>query len=147
MSTVETALQMLDLCREYKLSGTEFAERFEPEALAAAYNGIGPEWFPAKLRDAIDDLAADLRPAAFIHDLRYAYGDGTTAHFSAANAELQSNGYRIADAKYAWYSPRRYLTRRRARIFAELCQAFGWTAYVEACKRGRNAATKEDAHA
>lgn len=145
MSTVETALQMLALCREYKLSGTSFAERFEPDALAAAYNGIGPEWFPAKLREAIDNLAADLRPAAFIHDLRYAYGDGTTAHFSAANAELQSNGYRIADAKYAWYSPRRYITRRRARIFAELCQSFGWTAYVEACKRGKSAATKKGA--
>ena len=134
MSTVETAVEMLALCRKYALSGTSFAERFEPQTLAAVFNGIGPESWPQKLRDAIDNLAADLMPAAFIHDLRYAYGDGTTQHFSAANAELQSNGYKIADALYGWWNPRRYITRRRARTFADLCQRFGWKAYTEACK-------------
>ena len=137
MSTVKTAVEMLALCRAYQLSGTSFAERFEPEVLAAVFNGIGPESFPQKLRDAIDNLASDLMPAAFIHDLRYAYGDGTTAHFSAANAELQSNGYKIADALYGWWNPRRYLTRRRARTFAALCQAFGWKPYLDAIKANK----------
>ena len=140
MSTVETAVQMLALCRKYALSGTDFAERFEPQTLAAVFNGIGPESWPQKLRDAVDNLAADLMPAAFIHDLRYAYGDGTTAHFSAANAELQANGYKIADALYSWWHPMRYITRRRARVFAELCEVFGWKPYIDACAANKNPA-------
>ena len=132
MSDEATALRMLNLCRYYQLDGTDLAEGFTAAQLAAMFNGIGPESWPQALRDALDDLAADLMPAAFIHDIRYATGDGTREDFDRANKELRANGEKIANAKYAWYHPMRYITRRRARTFASLCQRYGWDAYQAA---------------
>lgn len=140
MSDEQTALRMLNLCRFYGLGGTELAEGFTVSQLAAMFNGIGPESWPQKLRDALDNLAADLMPAAFIHDIRYATGDGTRDDFDSANAELRANGETIADSKYSWYNPMRYITRRRARTFAAACQLFGWGPYCEASSHNQ----KED---
>lgn len=132
MSDEATALRMLNLCRYYQLDGTDLAEGFTAAQLAAMFNGIGPESWPQALRDALDDLAADLMPAAFIHDIRYATGDGTREDFDRANKELRKNGEKIAAAKYAWYDLRRYITRRRARTFAKVCDLWGWDAYTAA---------------
>ena len=141
MSDEATALRMLNLCRHYKLSGTDLAEGFTAAQLAAMFNGIGPESWPQVLRDALDNLAADLLPTAFIHDIRFATGDGTREDFERANKELRENGEKIAAAKYVWYDPRRYITRRRARTFANLCQCFGWGAYQQACRASALAST------
>lgn len=132
MSDEATALRMLNLCRYYQLDGTDLAEGFTAAQLAAMFNGIGPESWPQALRDALDDLAADLMPAAFIHDIRYATGDGTREDFDRANKELRKNGEKIAAAKYAWYDLRRYITRSRARTFANVCAMWGWDAYTAA---------------
>ena len=132
MSDLDTVKRMLAMCRAYGLGGFLFALSFPPEQLAKDFNGIGPEWFPEKLRTAIDRLSADLMPAAFIHDVRYAHNDGSTRQFNEANAELEANGYLIADAKYPWWHIRRYLVRHEARVFARLCNQFGWVAYVAA---------------
>lgn len=124
--------QLRAQARAYGLSGVTFLDRFSDDELAAIYNGIGPEWFPAKLRRAIDELHRDLECVALIHDVRFATNDGSTAQFNFANAELEANGVLVANAKYAWYDPRRYIRRRQARIFADLCQSFGWSAYIAA---------------
>ena len=130
-----TAVRMLNLCRYYRLEGADFAEGFTIEELAETFNGIGPESWHPKLREALDNLAADLLPAAFIHDLRFSHGDGSTADFNAANDELEMNGLKIAEAKYVWYNPMRYITRRRARTFANLCRIFGWQPYLDAVEK------------
>ncbi len=140
MSDVQTVRRMLALCRAYGLSGLSFCYSFPPSQLAEDFNGIGPAWFPEVLRKAIDGLSADMMPAAFIHDVRYAHNDGSTRDFNEANAELEANGRLIADAKYPWWHIRRYLIRHEAKVYARLCARFGWTAYVAANvnKRGRS---------
>ena len=135
MSDEATALRMLNLCRFYALSGTDLAEGFTAAQLAAMFNGIGPESWPQILRDAIDKLNPDLMPCAFLHDIDFATGDGTREDFDRANSRLRANGEKIANAKYAWYHPMRYITRRRARTFASLCQRYGWDAYVKATSK------------
>ena len=129
--------------REYGLSGLTFIERFSDDELAEVYNGIGPEWFPAKIRRAIDELHSDLECCALIHDVRFACNDGTTTQFNFANAELEANGVLVANAKYAWYDPRRYIRRHQARVFADLCQCFGWSAYIAARINRLNPKRKE----
>ena len=132
MSDLQTVKRMLAMCRAYGLSGLVFALSFPPEQLARDFNGIGPEWFPDALRKAIDGLSADMMPAAFIHDVRYAHNDGSTREFNAANAELEANGRLIADTKYPFWHIRRYLIRHEARVYARLCARFGWKAYCAA---------------
>ena len=95
-------------------------------------NGIGPEWFPAAIRAAIDKLHPSLKVVAAIHDLDYYFGDGTTEDFNRANANFAQNGIAVADSRYKWYDPRRYLARHSARKFAALCAVGGRVAYNKA---------------
>ena len=102
-----------------------------PEILQCA-NGIGPEAFPKKLRDQIDWLNPTLVCASVIHDLRYTYGTGTKADFLQANADLEINGWLLADDNYSWYNPARYWVKFKAHEFRNACDKFGWGAYCSA---------------
>ena len=138
MSDQRTVVRMLEACRRYGLSGEEFCRQFPLAVLAEDYNGIGPEWFPEILRNAVNSLCADLCAAAFVHDIRFSHSDGSVEQFVAANDEFRANGYRIANGKYSWYDPRRYIVRHRTRVFYRLLVAFGWTAYIAAYIKSRN---------
>lgn len=139
---IAKAKRLLELCRQYNLSGVYFLNRLTLEQLAAAYNGIGPEFFTAKLREAIDKLHPDLECCAFVHDNRWEYSDGSYCAFKASNIELAENGEAIAYQKYAWYDPRRYIRARQARLFADLCQTFGWAAYRAAYENHKKKGNK-----
>jgi len=132
MSDVNTVKKMLDLTDHYGLSGADFVHSFPIEQLAEDFNGIGPEWFPPKLREAIDNLSEILLPMAFVHDVRWSHSDGTEYYFTRSNEELKKNGYTIAKAECGWYNPRRYLLMNKARVFGNLCQHFGYSAYLTA---------------
>ena len=123
------ALELLDKAECYGLYGVEFATFLTDAQLRSAYNGLGPAWFPAKLRDALDRLDRRLLPAVLIHDVMFTYGARTKAVFNNANRCLALNGRIIANATYRWCDPRRYLMRARANAYAALCQDFGWSAF------------------
>jgi hypothetical protein len=97
-------------------------------------NGIGPSWFPAKLRKLIDKLNPTLKPVAQNHDLGYYYGRGTLGDFTRQNDAFAINGIKAAKAKYKWYDLRRYWVMKQAAKFAARCEAWGWPAYVAAIK-------------
>lgn len=120
---------LIAAAEKYGLDGLDKIRRIGVDAVVAAYNGTGPEWFSERLRVAIDKLSEVFLPAVMIHDVDYAHGEGTHADFVRANNRLESNMLTIADIEYSWYNPLRYIRRRQARIFAELCRAFGWIAY------------------
>lgn len=132
MSDEATVRRLLCRALFYGLGGAVYVSRIPIGQLAAEYNGIGPEWFPDALRAAIDAICSDLCPAALIHDVRFAHSDGSVEQFVAANDEFLANGRIIADKKYSWYDPRRYVLRHRAKVFYRLCRDFGWTAYLAA---------------
>ena len=97
-------------------------------------NGIGPSWFPAKLRTLIDKLNPTLMVVAQNHDLGYYYGRGTLGDFTRQNDAFAVNGIKAAKAKYKWYDIRRYWVMKQAAKFAARCEAWGWPAYVAAIK-------------
>lgn len=118
------------------LYGREFAYRFTPEQFAAGCNGIGPESWPEERRAKLDKWLATFRRAADVHDLRFTYdNDGTRQSFDAANDELEKNCRLLADGKYAWYNPWRYVARRGAHLVAKACRDFGWSAYSQAYEK------------
>lgn len=126
--------EMRQLAYNLCLVGWQRLQEDSEETIERVCNGIGPSWFPAVIRQAIDKLHPSLKVVAMIHDLDYYHGDGTYDDFTRANKAFGTNGVRVADATYGWYDPRRYLARHEARKFEALCAAFGWPAYAGAIK-------------
>jgi hypothetical protein len=116
------------------LDGLEFLDLFDRATLAREYNGIGPEWAGEKIRAKVTQHLDLFEPAALIHDLRNFKSDGSRYGFNFANIEFHDNCLKIADAKYPWYSWRRY----RARVVAHALYDFvrgegGWKAWIDCC--------------
>lgn len=135
MDKIENIARLRGLCVRYELSGSEILGEYTDEQLAELYNGIGPDWFPSKLRDAIDNLCSSLQPMALIHDVRWCRSDGTRRSFYGTNEELRENGYAIAENLYKWWDIRRYWLKHQAKVFGDLCDSFGWGAYKVAYER------------
>ncbi len=111
---------------KYRLSGAELLN--DMELVQKHCNGIGAEWMPEILRQAVSALNPSLRIAADIHDIRYGIG-GTEADRAAADAEFESNGLRLT-VRFRWYDPRRCLMRYRVRRYAILLRTYGALAYT-----------------
>jgi hypothetical protein len=86
------------------------------------------------MREKLTTYLAVFEPAFLIHDLRFVLGDGSTAAFNAANAELDFNLRRIAKTTYPWYNWRRYRALAAADIITCACDRFGLEAYIAAAK-------------
>lgn len=117
------------------LEGREILSRYTDTELRLLYNRLGPDSFPAWLRDAVSDLNSWLEPAALIHDVEWSESDGTREGFTASNLRLRRNGHRLARYRFAWYDPRRYLYQNRASRFSNYCQLFGWSAWKRDAER------------
>ena len=134
--TAEEAKVALAEIWQAGLYGRDFARRFTPEQIAAACNGIGPESWPEERRAKMDRWLATFRRAADVHDLRYSYdNDGTRERFDAANDELERNCLILADRKWAWWNPWRYVARHAAHAVGKACRDFGWDAYEKAYEK------------
>ena len=128
---------------DLKLSGAEFVATLGDENVMRAYNGIGPEWLPASMRAKLDKWLDTFSVCAVVHDCRFQFdNDGTDAKFRAANDELERNCLILANAKYAWYNPVRYLARWRGRHVADACRVFGWSAWRDAYEENKNTRNK-----
>ena len=120
-----------------ELDGVEFLQDFDYATLCREYNGIGPEWAGAAIRAKATEILSLFEPAALIHDMRNYRSDGTRHGFNYANIEFHENCLRLADAKYPWWSWRRY----RARIVAHALYDFvrdpgGWKAWQDCYEKG-----------
>ena len=121
--------------RELAMYGWQFVCLLTDEAYDTACNGCGPESWPKERREKLTAWLSTFALAFDIHDCRFAYdNDATREKFDHANDELEKNCLLLADEKYAWYNPFRYLARNRGHIIADLCRKFGWTAWKEAYK-------------
>ena len=115
------------------LYGNVWFARLGIEKVASACNGCGPEWMSQSMRDKLTDFLSIFFPAFCIHDCRFVYdNNGTRGAFDAANEELRLNCLLLADDKYGWYDPRRYVWRHRARLVYIACKDFGWSAWRDA---------------
>lgn len=98
-------------------------------------NGIGAESFPEVIRELLDTLNPSLQVVACIHDIEWYESDETKQSFTESNERFKRNGYKVAKAKFAWYNPRRYFVMNQARRFGNICQAFGWDAWLAGAKQ------------
>lgn len=118
------------------LEGREVLDRFTDTELRLIYNRLGPDSFPAWLRDLVSDANKWLEAAALIHDVDWYLSDGTREHFTASNQRLRRNGHRLARHLFAWYDPRHYLYQNRASRFSNYCQLFGFSAWRRDAEKG-----------
>ena len=117
------------------LEGLEFLTEFDDATLCREYNGIGPEWAGATLRDIATEHLALFEPAALIHDMRVSQSDGTHKGFNYANMEFLENCLKLADARYPWYSWRRWRARAVAHVLYDCVRSDGgWKAWMDAKK-------------
>lgn len=116
--------EKIALAKAAKLSGAYLLD--DQERAMRVCNGIGAEWMPDWMRDAISGMNPTLVLAADIHDIRYELG-GTEEERQKADDEILENGIKLADYRYGWYDPRRYWVRKQMRKFhAILCEFGGW---------------------
>lgn len=98
-------------------------------------NGIGPEWFPAVLRKAVDALNPTLLIVSVNHDLNWSkQREPSSEYFHASNKAFEENGIKMAKWRYGWYDPRRYWVIHKAREFRVMLDKFGALAYKNATK-------------
>ena len=115
-----------------ELDGVEFIQDFDYATLCREYNGIGPEWAGAPIREKTTRWFAVFEPAALIHDMRNYRSDGTRHGFNFANLEFLENCLKLADDAYPWYSWRRYRARAVAyALFDFVSGPGGWKAWQD----------------
>ena len=100
------------------------------DALAAAYNGTGPEFLPGAIRAKLDYFAHPFLPAVMVHDVDYTLSDGTVGSFQAANRRLLINCIICAIDAHPWYSWRRYALILEAWALYRACTKFGWIPWL-----------------
>ena len=149
MSRTDIAFQQLCLALAYKLEGADFAyntrQAMSNLEFAALYNGIGPDYLPAEVRDKITGWLSLFAPAALIHDVRYAFADGSRKAYNYANIEFRNNCRALADLAYPWYSWRRYRARAVGEILYKcVASSAGWQAWMEATAKNKNTERKNN---
>lgn len=139
-SEVDKAAHVAGLIQEAYAAGLEgigWATWLGSARCAEAYNGIGPEFLPAAVRDRITRYLALFEPAALIHDARTDASDGSRERFLAANDEFRRNCLKLANRAYSWYDWRRYRARAAAQVLFDFVSAdsFGWKAWQDAARK------------
>lgn len=136
--------QLIEKSKTLGLMGLDFILSFSIDAICKAYNGIGPQFLPEKLRNKVTAFLGIFEPAALGHDLRFDHSDGTRASFDYANCEFFVNCHKCAKAAYPWWSWKRY----RAYAVIDAMNEFncsdlgGWKAWVEAYNRNSSEAAE-----
>ena len=129
--TTDHIRDLIRRAEAYGLDGGPHLADMTPDEIADAYNGIGAEWMPARIRDRLTTDCADLEPAAMIHDVDYRRASGSITEFHAANARLRANIIATANAVATPFITWRWW---RLRLAATACfeavERFGLIAYV-----------------
>ena len=136
------AQQRKNRIRDLELYGWQFVCSLTDEQFSTACNGCGPASWPEEKRRKLTKWLATFLPAFDGHDCDFTYrNDGSRELFDAANRRLKKNFVLVADNKYSWFNPVRYLARRAGKLIAALCQEFGWAdwkkAYEEHKQKGK----------
>ena len=143
MTPYETQ-QRKNRIRDAELYGWQSVCALSDEQFSVACNGCGPDSWPEEKRRKLTKWLATFLPAFDVHDVDFAYrNDGSRELFDAANRRLRKNCLLLADEKYAWYNPMRYLARRAGKLIAEMCQDFGWLSWKAAYNKNQNNQTRK----
>ena len=117
-----------------RLIGRDLVLTLPTDALAAAYNGTGPEFLPQRIRQKLDEISRPFLPSVMVHDVDFTFSDGTRRSFLIANQHLFWNCIICAYAAHPWHSWRRYVLILEAWALYRACHKFGWIAWIQAYK-------------
>ena len=115
-----------------RLIGRDLVLALPTDALAAAYNGTGPEFLPQRIRQKLDKIARPFLPAVMVHDVDFTFSDGTRRSFLVANQHLLCNCIICACDAHPWHSWRRYALILESWALYRACHKFGWIAWIQA---------------
>ena len=132
MSDHATVTRLRAEVARLRLVGRDLVLALPLDALAAAYNGTGPEFLPDAIRAKLDDFARPFLPAVTVHDVDFTYSDGTVGSFRSANRRLLVNCLICALDAHPWHSWRRYALILEAYALYRACAKFGWIAWIQA---------------
>lgn len=132
MNNLTTISRLRAEVARLRLFGRDLVLALPLDALAAAYNGTGPEFLPDAIRAKLDDACRPFLPAVMVHDVDYTFSDGTVVSFRSANLRLLLNCLLCARAAMPWYSWRRYALILEAYALYRACAKFGWIAWIQA---------------
>ena len=141
MNKLKEIKRLKELAAKCGLEDREILGKYPMNELVKIYNGIGPDAFPEWLRGFVTALHPSLAAVAFIHDVEWHESDGTDEAFRATNDRFKRNGYKVAEAEFGWWNPRRYAVMNQARRFGNYCQMFGKSGWLK-CHRDRLEAEK-----
>ena len=144
MNKLKEIKRLKELAAKCELEDREILGKYPMNELVKIYNGIGPDAFPEWLRGFVTALHPSLAAVAFIHDVEWFESDGTDETFAATNDRFKRNGYRVAEAEFAWCNPRRWIVMNQARRFGNICQKFGRGGWLK-CHEDRLKAGAETA--
>lgn len=65
----EKLKELILTARRLKLEHVEILDKYSITEISRIYNGIGPDRFPAELRELLNSLHPTLLPVALIHDV------------------------------------------------------------------------------
>lgn len=119
-----------ELAIAYELRKCEILSKYSDYQLAIIYNGLGSDSFPKLIRDFLTGTNEDLEPVALIHDVEWYEADRTWEKFTASNDRFKSNGKKLAEKKFSFLNPKRYYTIVKSVSFGNLCQKYGWKAWI-----------------
>lgn len=131
--------KLIEKAKAAGLKGADWLESLGVKRCCEGYNGIGPEFLPAKVRNLVTDFLALFEPAALPHDLRNEFADGTRTSFLAANDEFRINCMLLAERAYPKDRKRRIAAKMAALVLYDFVSAdsFGWRAWLEATERAK----------
>jgi hypothetical protein len=121
--------ELVNKAKEYGLENVEIIDKYTLNEIQRIYNGVGPDSFPAELRDALSDVNIACLPAVLIHDLEYVTG-GTKDEFAASNRRLKVNMRKCVKENYSIFNPFYWWYWFEARVFSKLCQKFGFSGWT-----------------
>ena len=116
------------------------------DELEKDYNGVGPDRWSPRLRNALSWLLQDVLEAVLIHDADYTIG-GSYEDFLEANAVLCDNICILARKKYGFWRLRRYFLLALAPQIEQLTNRYGWEGWHKgdfACNSTKNEENKEE---
>lgn len=101
-------------------------------------NGCGPESMEQWGRDVLTWVFRNYAAAHCIHDCDFELSDGDANSFDAANDAFYWNMLRMWEDRYGWsrwINPVALWDRNKIRLAYKAVSVFGFTEWVNACKR------------
>lgn len=127
----EELVDLIESAERYGLRHAEVLSMYTVDEIDREFNGVGPDRWPAELRDILSWLLQDVQEAILVHDMDYCMG-GTESEYHESNEVLGWNVRRLARKKYGWWRPRRWFLVKLSYKMAELTDRYGWEGWNKA---------------